>query len=174
MGFKLQKEAKAYETEFLSKAHASCDMLFSSLVELYMEDCRPRLKPMTFANKQFLIGTHVLSCFGNTPINKISPTKIRQWKTTLISHPAGYSQTYLKTVHNQVSAIFNFACKYYGLTENPARLCGSMGKKNADCSRFGRWMNSKGLMKLSAIRLFPPPFLICFFGLECALEKCLR
>lgn len=136
MGFKLQKEAKAYETEFLSKAHASCDMLFSSLVELYMEDCRPRLKPTTFANKQFLIGTHVLPYFGNTPINKISPTTIRQWQTALISHPAGYSQTYLKTVHNQVSAIFNFACKYYGLTENPARLCGSMGKKNADCMSF--------------------------------------
>ncbi|WP_353616482.1 Arm DNA-binding domain-containing protein [Clostridium sp. D33t1_170424_F3] len=52
MGFKLQKEAKAYETEFLSKAHASCDMLFSSLVELYMEDCKPRLKlrPMQINN----------------------------------------------------------------------------------------------------------------------------
>ena len=78
MGFKLQKEAKAYETEFLSKAHASCDMLFSSLVELYMEDCKPRLKPTTYANKQFLIGAHVLPYFGNIPINKITATTIRQ------------------------------------------------------------------------------------------------
>ena len=136
MGFKLQKEAKAYETEFLSKAHASCDMLFSSLVELYMEDCKPRLKPTTYANKEFLIGAHVLPYFGSMPINKISATTIRKWQTTLISHPAGYSDTYLKTVHNQVSAIFNFACKYYKLPENPARICGAMGKKNADCMLF--------------------------------------
>ena len=136
MGFKLQKEAKAYETEFLSKAHASCDMLFSSLVELYMEDCKPRLKPTTYANKQFLIGAHVLPYFGATPTNKISPTMIRQWQTTLISHPTGYSETYLKTIHNQISAIFNFACKYYKLPENPTRICGDMGKKNADCMLF--------------------------------------
>ena len=55
---------------------------------------------------------------------------IRQWQTTLISHPAGYSETYLKTVYNQVSAIFNFAYKYYRLLENPAWICGAMGKKN--------------------------------------------
>ena len=41
-----------------------------------------------------------------------------------------------ETVHNQVSAIFNFACKYYRLPENPARICGAMGKKNADCMLF--------------------------------------
>ncbi len=63
-------------------------------------------------------------------------TTIRQWQTTLISNPADYSETYLKTVHNQVSAIFNFACKYYRLPENPARICGSIGKKNADCMLF--------------------------------------
>ncbi len=36
----------------------------------------------------------------------------------------------------QVSAIFNFACKYYRLPENPARICGFMRKKNADCMLF--------------------------------------
>ncbi len=135
-GFKLQKEAKAYEAEFLSKSSASCDMLFSSLLELYLEDCKARLKPTTYTNKQFLIRAHVLPYFGNIPINKISATTIRQWQTTLISNPAGYSETYLKTIHNQVSAIFNFACKYYKLPENPARICGSMGRKNADCMLF--------------------------------------
>lgn len=35
-----------------------------------------------------------------------------------------------------MSAIFNFACKYYKLPENPARICGSMGRKNADCMLF--------------------------------------
>lgn len=33
MGFKLQKEAKEFERQFLSKSTASCDMLFSSFME---------------------------------------------------------------------------------------------------------------------------------------------
>ena len=136
MGFKFQKEAKQFEAEFLSKAYAFCDMRFSSLVDLYMEDSKPRLKPTTYANKQFLIGAHILPYFKDTPINKITATSIRQWQTSLISDSAGYSETYLKTVHNQISAIFNFACKYYRFPENPARICGTMGKKNADCMLF--------------------------------------
>ena len=36
---------------------------------------------------------------------------------------------YLKTVHNQLSAIFNHAVRYYNLRENPCKKAGSMGKK---------------------------------------------
>ena len=136
MGFKLQKEAKAYETEFLSKARATCDMLFSSFISLYMEDCKARLKPTTYAGKEFLINAHVTPFFGNMPLNAITATTIRKWQTELIVNPNSYSNTYLKTIHNQVSAIFNFACKYYKLGENPARICGAMGKKNADSMQF--------------------------------------
>ena len=39
-----------------------------------------------------------------------------------------FSPVYLKTIHNQISAIFNHAVKYYGLTVNPAAKAGSMGK----------------------------------------------
>ena len=43
-----------------------------------------------------------------------------------------FSRTYLKTIHNQLSAIFNYACQYYKLPENPCRTAGSMGRKKAD------------------------------------------
>lgn len=49
---------------------------------------------------------------------------------------AEYTPTYLKTINNQLSAIFNFARRYYGLTANPAAIAGSMGKKNADDMQF--------------------------------------
>lgn len=39
-----------------------------------------------------------------------------------------YSPVYLKTLHNQLSAIFNHAVKYYGLHTNPASKVGNMGK----------------------------------------------
>lgn len=40
-----------------------------------------------------------------------------------------YSPVYLKTVHNQLSAIFNHAVRYYNLRDNPCKKAGSMGKK---------------------------------------------
>ena len=39
-----------------------------------------------------------------------------------------FSPSYLKTIHNQLSAIFNHSCKFYGLTTNPAAKVGNMGK----------------------------------------------
>ena len=36
-----------------------------------------------------------------------------------------YSQTYLKTLHNQLSAIFNHAVRYYELRSNPAAKVGN-------------------------------------------------
>ena len=42
------------------------------------------------------------------------------------------SPTYLKAIQNQITAIFNYAVKYYNLKENPCHKAGSMGKKHAD------------------------------------------
>lgn len=135
-GFKTQKEAKAFEREFLERSQASPDMTFENLVILYMEDCKSRLKPTTYANKEYVINLKVLPYFKDMPINKIEASTIRRWQNELLAHENDYSPTYLKTVHNQISAIFNFACKYYKLPSNPARIAGSMGKKNADSMLF--------------------------------------
>ena len=40
-----------------------------------------------------------------------------------------YSPTYLKTIHAQLSAIFNHAIRYYHLSSNPAQKAGSMGSE---------------------------------------------
>lgn len=82
------------------------------------------------------IREHIEKHLGHMSIDKIDATVVRRWQTKMISNPNNYSDTYLKTIHNQLSAIFNFACKYYNLPENPARICGAMGKKNADCMEF--------------------------------------
>ena len=40
-----------------------------------------------------------------------------------------YSQSYLKTFHNQLSAIFNHAVRFYDLHSNPAAKAGNMGSE---------------------------------------------
>ena len=125
-GFKTKKEAQDFEREFLSKAARSCDMQFSSMAQLYLDDCAPRLKPTTLFNKETMIHQKILPWFGNLPTSDITAATVRHWQNELME--MGFSPTYLKAIHNQASAIFNFAVKYYHLESNPCRLAGSMGK----------------------------------------------
>lgn len=135
-GFNTKREALQFEREFLEKSQASPDMSFGALASIYMEDCKSRLKPTTYENKEYVINLKLLPYFKDMPINTIEPSTVRKWQNELISHENNYSKTYLKTINNQLSAILNFAVKYYKLPSNPARICGSMGKKNADTLNF--------------------------------------
>lgn len=135
IGFKTRRDALAFEESFKSKASGSTMMTFGALYELYMEDAKVRLKPTTYRNKEYIINLKVLPFFKNLPLASITPATIRKWQNQLLSttymrekSQLHYTQTYLKTINNQVSAIFNFAVKYYHLPQNPARLCGSIGK----------------------------------------------
>lgn len=133
-GFKKESEAKKFEREFLEKQQDSCDMNFKTLVDLYLEDATTRVRETTLENKKVLINLKIVPYFEKMKINDINANHIRKWQNQLISK--GYSQTYLKTINNQLSAIFNFAIKYYNLNSSPALKAGSMGKKNAENMQF--------------------------------------
>lgn len=135
-GFKTKKEALSAEHHFLSKERPTPDMNFSAIIELYLEDTQNRIKPTTLENKKYLIYTKILPYFKDIKIDAIKVSTVRKWQNKLISDPNNYSQTYLKTIHNQLSAIFNFGKKYYNLKTNPAAICGSMGKKYSDKIEF--------------------------------------
>ena len=135
-GFATKKEAQAFELDFLNNCSRSVDISFKNLVEAYVKDCKARLKPTTLETKEAIINNRILPYFGEKRVCDISVHDVRQWQTELISSEDGFSETYLKTIHNQLSAIFNYACKYYKLSENPARLCGAMGKKKRETMTF--------------------------------------
>ena len=63
----------------------------------------------------------------------ITAQQIITWQNELINYKDDkgkpYSPVYLKTIHNQLSAIFNHAVRYYNLKENPCQKAGCMGKK---------------------------------------------
>lgn len=109
-------------------------MSFGSLVELYLGDMENRLKANTMQNKRYLIESQVLPFFKDLPVNGITAAHVRKWQSGLLADHL--APTYVKTINNQLSAIFNYACKYYNLGQNPARLAGSVGKKHADEMKF--------------------------------------
>ncbi|MCM1221220.1 MAG: site-specific integrase [Lachnospiraceae bacterium] len=139
-GFKTQREAKEYERSFFDQQSGSSDILFPNLVENYMEDISHRLKPTTMENKRNIIEGKLLPYFSRLKVCDIDAIKIRKWQNVLISYRdekgRPYSQTYLKTCHNQLSAIMNYAVKYYSLASNPCHATGSIGKSKASGMKF--------------------------------------
>ena len=133
-GFKTQREAKEYERDYLNKTHTDKHLTFKNLSELYLEDCKVRLKASTYEHKVFTFNKNIIPYFGRMHIEKIKPQTVRRWQTERIGK--GYKETYLRSMHSQLSAVFNYAVRYCGLTSNPARDCGSMGSKNADTMQF--------------------------------------
>lgn len=133
-GFKTKKEATAWEDEFLRTLARSCDMTFASMAEIYMADMETRLRENTMQNKRFIIDNRVLPFFGKLRLNEITPAHVRKWQSGILAE--GVAPTYAKTINNQLSAILNYATKYYGLQSNPAKTAGSMGKAKASEMRF--------------------------------------
>ena len=132
-GFKTKREAQAWEREQLNKTSADLDMTFKSFVDLYTADMKTRLKENTWATKDHIIRTKLLPYFGRLKMCNITAQQIITWQNEMLNHKdengKPYSPVYLKTVHNQLSAIFNHAVRYYNLRENPCKKAGSMGKK---------------------------------------------
>lgn len=132
-GFVTKREAQAWEREQLRKAGTDLDMTFNSFVEQYTADIKTRIKENTWATKDHIIRTKLLPYFKELKMCNITAQQIITWQNELLNYKdkngKPYSPVYLKTVHNQLSAIFNHAVRYYNLRENPCKKAGSMGKK---------------------------------------------
>ena len=132
-GFTTKREAQAWEREQLNKAGSDLDMTFGSFVERYTEDMKTRLKENTWATKEHIIRTKLVPYFGKLRMNAITAQQIIAWQNEMMNHKDEkgntYSPVYLKTLNNQISAIFNHAVRYYNLRENPCKKAGGMGKK---------------------------------------------
>ena len=68
-----------------------------------------------------------------------------RWQNELLTYKdkkgKGYSPTYLKTVNCQLTAIFNYAMRYYNLQDNPCRKAGAIGKSKGEPKDF--WMQEE-------------------------------
>ena len=105
-------------------------MKFEDFWKMYCADMETRLREHTMRTKKYIVELKILPYFGNKRVNDITAADIRQWQNELIK--MGYSPTYLKTINNQLSAIFNYAVRYYDLKSNPCAKAGSMGKSKAE------------------------------------------
>ena len=145
-GFLTQREAKEAEAEFLNSAKMDSEITFGNLVNAYLDNHRSRTRDTTRVTHENIIRSKIVPYFKHLPIGEIDAAMVMKWQNELMNYRnpktgKPYSDTYLRQIHNRLSTIFNFAIKYYGLTKNPAQLCGSMGKQNAE--KFDFWTHDE-------------------------------
>ena len=132
-GFAKKSEALEWEKNFKLKEDQSTSMSFKSFVDIYLTDLEPRIKRNTFLTKKHIIETKILPYFGKRKLDDIRTSDVIQWQNEIMKLKKDngelFSPTYLKTIHNQLSAILNHAVNMYGLKDNVARKAGTMGKE---------------------------------------------
>ena len=131
-GFARRRDALDWERRFLLQSTADLSMKFSDFVEIYRNDKQMRIRESTWESKNNMIDLKILPYFKDRPINTIEPKDIIAWQNEMLGYRdkngKPYSPVYLKTLHNQLSAVFNHAVRHYNLKVNPAAQAGNMGK----------------------------------------------
>lgn len=133
-GFKTKAEAEEWERNFRQQQRKDLDINFENFVEIYFADVENRLRESTIKNKRYVFDLKVTPYFKKKKMCEIKTSDIRAWQNELIKQ--GYAPTYLKSINNQLAALFNYAVRYYDLKDNPCRKAGSIGKSKADDMEF--------------------------------------
>ena len=116
-GKEAQKEALEWEREFLKSTSTNMDMMLGAFVDVYFRDKAGELKERTIKNKRYMIEADII-----------------QWQNAI--RAKGYSQTYLRMVQNQITALLTHASNIYNLNNNPCKKVKKMGKSDADKLNF--------------------------------------
>ena len=163
-GFKRKCDAQDWERAFKLKENRSLDMTFGDFVNIYLNDITPRIKYNTWLTKKHIVDKKILPYFTDRKLQEIKTADIRQWQNMIMNHRdangKGYSQVYLKTIHNQMSAILNHAVNFYDLKSNVARKAGSMGKEKSKEMLF--WTKEEYTQFIEAVADKP----ISFYAFE--------
>lgn len=135
-GFSTKKEVDEYERNFLNNIKFNPEMNFKSLYKMYLEDMKPRIKEHTLTSKEYITENKILPYFKDMKISEIGSIEVQRWQNSLLQakNPKTnkpYAPTYLKTINNQLTAIFNYAVKFHNLKNNPVHKVGTIGEKNA-------------------------------------------
>lgn len=132
--FRTKKEATEWAERFIVQQSHNLDMDFEAFWQIYRADMGQRLRENTLRSKDYIVELKILPYFGKRKITEIKAADVRLWQNELMKK--GYSQTYLRSVNNQLAAIFNYATKYYDLPKNPCNQAGTIGKGKAEEMKF--------------------------------------
>lgn len=167
-GFETKREAQEWERHFLELKSKDPTITFSALCQKYFIEMEDRTKPTTQENKESIFEGKLIPFFGEMRICDIDPATVMRWQNGLLSYRdekgKPYSQTYLRSVHSQLSAVMNYAVKFYGLRVNPCKAAGAIGKDNADEMKIWTKDQFNKFMEHEHMRLYRLIFSTFFYS----------
>ena len=139
-GFTFKRDAEAWERDFLQRVQGSPDMSVKSLAALYLEDIKINCKPVTYRTRESRVRMWILPYFGDMPVNSIKAVNIKEWQNYLKKQTGRtgkpLSSGYIGTLHRELSAMFNYSMRYYGLRRNPCKDAGNIAKSRKRSMQF--------------------------------------
>ncbi len=94
------------------------------------------LREDTIDTKTSMINKYILPYFGDMLVKDIDEIVIKKWKDWMRAQRTKegnpFSQTYLRSIHNQLCAIFNYAVKRNYIEVSPLIDTKKLGKKHAE------------------------------------------
>lgn len=133
-GFETKREALEYERAKKLSNEKSMDMKLCDFVEIYFEDKQNELKERTAKNKKYMIQQHIIPYFGNQNMSDIKAAQIIQWQNEI--QKKGFSDSYLRMIQNQLTALFTHASRIYDLQANPCKKVKRMGSSDSRSLNF--------------------------------------
>lgn len=123
-----------------SKKPSKEDMLFSELVEMYMQRSELRRKETTCYTKSNIIDTWILPTFKDHKVYEITVEDIENWQDMILKAKSRkgkpLANTYIATIRSQFTAIMNYAVMIHNLPFNPLYKAEMIGDKDADEQPF--------------------------------------
>ena len=102
----------------------SPDITFYEFYQIYYHDMEVRLKPSSLSSKRHIFSDKILPFFGPLPMCLITPQHIRKWQSIILKQ--NYSETHQRLLDSQLSALMNYAERYYDFP-NPCKKAGHIG-----------------------------------------------
>ena len=100
------------------------DITFADFYEIYLHDMEMRLKPASLSSKQHIFAEKILPFFGPLPMKSITTQHVRKWQSVILRQ--NYSSAHQQLIDSQLSAMMNYAERYYDFP-NPCKKAGHIG-----------------------------------------------
>lgn len=159
-GFETELDALLWEKDFRASHLGTMDMTFRDFMDVYAAEIKPRIREHSWIDKEYIINDEITPFFGDMRMNEIKPVDVVRWQNELIQYRnkdgEPYSPTYLRTINNQLAAIFNHAERYYDLPNNPVSKTTRMGSSKGSEMVF--WTKEEYLKFSEAIMDKPLAF----------------
>ena len=124
-GFKTKKGAIEYERNFLTQLSEKAEVIrFKDFALMYLKDIKTRIKPSSYNNKEKIFKFKLIPFFENMLIGNITPIVIRKWQNEELKN--NYKKSYFATIQKELSAVMNYAVKFYNLPFNPVARAGQV------------------------------------------------